>query len=147
MKFEERKAGPIYYYDNEENFPYAYRYFLLFQKKRLEKIKEIDDEYTLEEAFEKIQVLAFCTLGEQLISIWDTLNRNIVGKTRATHELISCLGQGLPLLIGHREYFVNCWAKGSIMKAKRCKPMATLRLKGLLQFIGHLKIPTDEFII
>lgn len=147
MKFEERKTGPIYYYDNEENFPYAYRYYLLFQKKKLEKIKEIDEDYTFEQALDKMQTLAYCTLGEQLITTLDTLNRNIVGKTRATHELIYCLSNCLPLATSHRDFVLKSWAQGAIMKSKRSKPMATLRIKGLLPFLGYSKKPTDQFII
>lgn len=143
----ERKAGPIYIYDDDENLLKTYKYYINFLKKTQQRLIDSDLNISLPQALEKLHSLVFYSFTHKTLNKFIVLNKKLTGKTRSTYDLIYCLSKGLTLIGQHMEYSIHCWAKTSVLNSIKFRPSATLRIRGLLRFLMRSEKPDEDIII
>ena len=145
MKFEERNNRPIYFYSNDLDELYGLMYFGIYCKKKQDF--EANVGALLSTRLNEILSVLFYKHTSIVLNSCIQLTSEINTKSEKIGEFIGCFSQGLHLLELNRGFVLETWAKANVLRSKRSKPRASLRLKALLRTMLRITRPTEDLIV
>lgn len=145
MKFEERNNRPIYFYSNDINELFGIKNFGVFCKKK--QSFEANAGAQLGTKLNEILSLLYYKYTSIVLNSCLQLTADINAKSQKVGEFIGCFSQEVQLLANNRRFVLETWAKANVLRSKRCKPLASLRLKALLRTMLRINRPTEDLIV